>query len=91
MGPDPGDELVLARAFQENRILITMDADYGVLAVLEQKPHAGIVRLLVDDPRQQTVVSLHVLSHFGNDLIAGALVTAAVDKVRIRKMGQGEG
>lgn len=85
LGPDPGDAFVLARAFTENRVLVTMDADYGVLAIVEQKPHAGIIRLLVDLPAHQSAVVLHVLEHYGAELSEGALLTADLERVRLRK------
>ena len=85
LGPDPGDALVLARAYEDGRVLVTLDADYGALAVVEQRPHAGIIRLLVDEPQQQAAVCRHVMEHYAEDLAAGALVTAGQDKVRIRR------
>ena len=38
---DPGDEEVLARAYQERRVLITLDKDFGELAILRGLPHPG--------------------------------------------------
>jgi predicted nuclease of predicted toxin-antitoxin system len=41
---DPGDEEILARAHAEGRILVTLDKDFGELAIVrgicsENKPH----------------------------------------------------
>ena len=36
---DPGDEEILARAHREHRILITLDKDFGELAIVRGKPH----------------------------------------------------
>ena len=41
LGPDPGDRLLLERAVSENRILITMDKDFGELIHLHGRPHTG--------------------------------------------------
>lgn len=84
LGPDPGDRAVLARALAEGRILITLDADYGWLAVAERLPHAGIIRLLEDRPDRQAALCRAVLNHYADELNAGALITASPDKVRIR-------
>ena len=84
LGPDPGDRAVLARALAEDRILITLDADYGWLAVAERLPHAGIIRLLEDRPDRQAVLCQSVLKHYADELSAGALMTVSPDKVRIR-------
>jgi predicted nuclease of predicted toxin-antitoxin system len=31
---DPGDEAILERAYQEKRILVTLDRDFGELAII---------------------------------------------------------
>jgi predicted nuclease of predicted toxin-antitoxin system len=42
---DPGDIAILAAAHSEQRILVTLDKDFGELAILKGLPHSGIVRL----------------------------------------------
>ena len=39
---DPGDEEILARAHSEERILVTLDKDFGELAIVHRMPHSGI-------------------------------------------------
>lgn len=51
--PDPGDEAILLRAFDENRVLITLDKDFGELAIVYGRPHRGIIRLVGLPGRQQ--------------------------------------
>ncbi|WP_375493718.1 DUF5615 family PIN-like protein [uncultured Nostoc sp.] len=41
---DPGDEEILATAYREGRILVTLDKDFGELAILRGNPHCGILR-----------------------------------------------
>ena len=55
---DPGDEAILAIAFQEQRVLVTLDNDFGKLAVFRGLQHCGIVRLVNLSVRQQAVCSL---------------------------------
>ncbi len=43
---DPGDEEVMEQAYLESRILVTLDKDFGELAVVYSQPHAGIIRLV---------------------------------------------
>jgi predicted nuclease of predicted toxin-antitoxin system len=43
------DEAVLALAYEESRVLITNDRDFGELVVRERRPHAGVI--LVRFPR----------------------------------------
>lgn len=81
---DPGDEVILERAYKEGRVLVTLDKDFGELAIVYKKPHAGILRLVNIAARQQGPVCLHVIGIHGEDLSAGAIVTAAPGRLRIR-------
>ena len=36
---DPGDDEILARAHREGRVLVTLDKDFGELAIVHQRPH----------------------------------------------------
>ena len=41
LGPDPGDRALLELAAADNRILLTIDTDFGELIYLRGIPHAG--------------------------------------------------
>ena len=43
---DPGDEEILAIAHREGRVLVTLDKNFGELAILRGLPHRGILRLV---------------------------------------------
>ena len=45
IGPGTPDDVLLAQAAQEQRVLITADKDFGELVFVHRMPHAGIVRL----------------------------------------------
>jgi predicted nuclease of predicted toxin-antitoxin system len=81
---DPGDEEILARAYQENRILVTLDKDFGELAIVREKPHSGIVRLVNLAAKQQGIVCQRVVELYEKDLQSGAIVTVEPGRVRIR-------
>ena len=83
-GTDPGDTAILERAHEEGRILITLDKDFGELAIVRRLPHSGIVRLVDLSLRAQSKVCLQVLESYGSELEAGAIVTAQLERVRIR-------
>ena len=36
---DPGDEVIMRIAHEENRVLVTLDKDFGELAIVYAKPH----------------------------------------------------
>ena len=48
LGPDPGDRALLERAVSENRILITMDKDFGGLIRLPDVRMAQRITLVED-------------------------------------------
>ena len=81
---DPGDEEILSRARREGRILVTLDKDFGELAIVHERPHSGILRLVNVAARRQAPVCLAVLSLYGEELRAGAIVTAEPGRLRIR-------
>lgn len=81
---DPGDEAILARAHEEGRILVTLDKDFGTLAVQRGRSHSGIVRLVNLATRDQAAVCLRVLAEHGPALLTGAIITAEQTRLRIR-------
>jgi predicted nuclease of predicted toxin-antitoxin system len=82
---DPGDEEILAIAHRENRVLVTLDKDFGELAIVFGLPHSGIVRLVNLSARQQGDVCLEVLSRYEDNINRGGLLTVERDRVRIRE------
>ncbi len=81
---DPGDEEILDRARGEGRVLVTLDKDFGELAVLHGAAHCGILRLVGISARQQASVCREVLAAHGPELLTGAIITAEAGRLRIR-------
>ncbi|MEW5871047.1 MAG: DUF5615 family PIN-like protein [Chloroflexota bacterium] len=81
---DPGDDEILALAYEQERVLVTLDKDFGELAVVRGMPHSGIVRLVNLNARQQGAYCQHVLSTYRSDLRPGAILTVERNRVRIR-------
>ena len=48
MGPDPGDEILLARAASESRSVLTADLDFGELVVRDYEFNSGVILLRLD-------------------------------------------
>ena len=46
-----GDDDIIGKAFDENRILITNDKDFGEKVYRERHPHRGVVFLRLDEER----------------------------------------
>ena len=81
---DPGDEAILAIAHDEGRVLVTLDKDFGELALVLQRPHSGILRLVDHAAAQQAKVCGRVLDAYGAELESGAIVTAERGRLRVR-------
>lgn len=82
---DPGDSEILARAQAESRILVTLDKDFGEMAVHRGLPHCGILRIVGFRSGLQGPVVEAALDAHGADLVAGAIVTAEPGRLRIRR------
>lgn len=81
---DPGDREILEYAFRNRQILITLDKDFGELAIVHGVDHFGIVRIVGPSVAEQASVSRQVLERYGIELQRGAIVTAEVTRMRIR-------
>ncbi len=81
---DPGDEELLAQANTEQRILVTLDKDFGEMAIVHGAAHCGILRLVNIAARRQARLCLHALEKHGPELFSGAIVTAEAHRLRIR-------
>jgi predicted nuclease of predicted toxin-antitoxin system len=82
---DPGDDEVLARAYSERRVLVTLDKDFGELVVVQDRPHAGIIRLVGFTAGEQGPMCVRVLALYASVLDEGALLTVGQRRVRIRE------
>jgi predicted nuclease of predicted toxin-antitoxin system len=85
---DPGDEAILARALAEGRVLVTLDKDFGELAIVRGQPHGGILRLANFSARRQAETCLRVIGIHAEELEGGALITVEPGVVRIRPRDQ---
>ena len=88
---NPGDMEILARAYGEGRTLVTLDKDFGELAIVWGHPHRGIIRLVDVRARQQGGVCHHVLTLHSEELQSGAIVTVDTGRIRIRPSEMSEG
>jgi predicted nuclease of predicted toxin-antitoxin system len=80
----PGDESILAFAHSERRVVVTRDKDFGELAILQGRLHAGIIRLWNTPARMQASVVLTVIQQYETELTASAIITASPFRIRIR-------
>ena len=81
---DPGDEAVMRFAAESRSILVTLDKDFGELAIVRGQQHAGIVRLAGISARQQASACIAALDRYGASLAQGAIVTVEPGRIRIK-------
>lgn len=84
-GNDPGDAALLQMAVHEQRVVVTIDTDFGFLVYHGAAAHAGIIRL-PDVPAVQRIALLQqILDGREESEIAGALITATRDRIRFSR------
>ena len=81
---DPGDEEIITYSYNDGRVLITLDKDFGELAIVHGMPHCGIIRLVNFSIRDQATVCKYILSIYEKELKARSIITAEKNRVRIR-------
>ena len=81
---DPGDVEILRRAAAQRRVLVTLDKDFGELAIARGAAHCGIVRLAGIRARAQGRCCADVLEEYGGRLLAGTVTMVVMEPGRIR-------
>lgn len=83
LGPDPGDRGLLELAESENRVLITIDTDFGELIFVHDVSHSGLIRL-PDVPAEQRVALVNeVIRRHQQALEERAIVTIRGSRIRV--------
>ncbi len=78
------DRDVIHKAYEQNRILITNDKDFGELVFRDKKPHKGVILLRLGDERAANKIA--VLKHFleiYEKTILGQFIVVTETTVRI--------
>ena len=77
------DDLIIKKAYKENRILITNDKDFGEKVFRENHPHKGIILLRLDDDRWKNKIEIlkQLLNNYSKDL-ANRFVVVTENKIR---------
>jgi predicted nuclease of predicted toxin-antitoxin system len=87
MPEDPGDQALVDMASQNEQVLLTLDKDFGELAVLHMARHAGIVRLVGISATMHGTAAHEAMQRYGEELSRGAIVTVTPGRVRVRLLG----
>lgn len=83
-GRDPGDREILKTAFIQGAILVTLDKDFGELAIVYGEKHCGIIRLVDATTSEHGPLCHRILDKHARELKKGAIITATPERTRIR-------
>lgn len=80
------DHDIMQWAFQDQRVVLTHDLDYGAMLAATQATGPSVVQVRTQDVRPQVLAPLliPVLQQYINELDAGALLIVDEAKLRIR-------
>lgn len=81
---DPGDEEILKHASINQQILITLDKDFGELAIVRGVAHHGIVRLVGIRAQEQGPLAVSVIERYAAELAMSAVLTVESWRVRVK-------
>lgn len=83
--PGAEDSIVLAKAQQEKRIIVTLDQDFGRLVFRDLKKHRGVILLRLKHESAENIVQvlLNILNQYG-DQLSNKFVVASEHQIRIR-------
>ena len=88
LGSDPGDTRVAEIAWEQDRILVTADKDFGELAIVFGVKHHGIIRISGIAAKRHAAVIESVIGQYSEQLSRSALVTIEPSRIRVREQKQ---
>jgi predicted nuclease of predicted toxin-antitoxin system len=82
------DSIILEIARQEQRIVVTLDADFHALLVLSGATGPSVIRIRIEGLRAENLagVLVDVLKLCKDDLTHGAMVSVTEHGVRVRRL-----
>jgi len=82
------DEVVLAKARAEGRILLTMDLDFGYLLAVSREQVPSVILFRLDNESSEVVNErlAKVLRARESDLEAGAIISVSEKVIRVRRL-----
>ena len=82
------DDDILDYARHQDRIVVTLDADFHTSLALRQAVEPSVIRIRIECLRAKEVVDfiLAALRHCRTELAAGAMVSVTSDRIRVRRL-----
>jgi predicted nuclease of predicted toxin-antitoxin system len=82
------DTDILQRAREDERVVVTLDADFHALLALSAATSPSVIRIRIERLRAQALTNLllTVLGEVAEDLERGVVVTVEPSRVRMRRL-----
>ena len=82
------DEAILEHGRGDERVVVTLDADFHTLLALSGATAPSVIRLRIEGLRGEEAAALlqAIVTQFDEDLEQGAAVTAQEGRVRVRRL-----
>ncbi len=82
------DSEILAIGRQEERVIVTLDADFHAVLALSGDPRPSVIRIRIEGLQAKALATLlaHVLEICDDDLGKGAVISVTEGDVRVRKL-----
>jgi len=82
------DREILGRASADDRIVVTLDADFHALLVLSGAGNPSIIRIRLEGLRAEefSILLQDVMSRCRHDLQTGAMISVQENRVRVRSL-----
>jgi predicted nuclease of predicted toxin-antitoxin system len=82
------DTDILQRAQEDERVVVTLDADFHALLALTEAISPSVIRIRIERLRAQVLTNLllTVIGECEEDLEQGAVVTVEPSRIRVRRL-----
>ena len=82
------DTAIIEQARQEERVIVTLDADFHALLALSGVASPSVIRIRIERLRAEALMELiqRVLSDWSSELAEGAALTVQPDRIRFRRL-----
>ena len=80
------DVSILEVARSEDRVIVTLDADFHMLLAMTKAQHPSVIRIREEGLKAKEVAEriVAVLSRCGDELVAGALISVVSPYIRVK-------
>lgn len=82
------DTAIIEQARQEERVIVTLDADFHALLALSGAASPSVIRIRIERLRAEALMELiqRVLSDWSSELAEGAALTVQPERIRFRRL-----